>query len=76
MKTFLKTLGQMIDSKKAVFAIAGFLAGVAAKLGLNISIGEIAVLLSPIVAYILGQGLADTGKEAVKKANTAPPTNE
>lgn len=59
----MNTLKDLLGSKKAIMAIAGLLTGLAAKVGMDIDTEALVVVLSPIVAYILGQGLADQGKE-------------
>jgi hypothetical protein len=64
-------LKQILTSKKALAAILGVVVGLAAKLGLALDTETLMAILSPILAYILGQGLADTGKEAVKAKEAA-----
>lgn len=62
-------LSDLLSSKKALVAILGLLIGFGSKYvpGLeHLDTNELAVLLSPVVAYILGQGLADVGKESAK----------
>ena len=59
-------LKDMLGSKKAVAMIAGLIVSVAGKYGLELPIEELTALLSPILAYIVGQGLADVGKERAK----------
>ena len=62
----------LIQSKKFRAAIIGVIATIAAKLGLDVSPEELTLMVSPIVAYILGQGLADFSKEKDKKEETKP----
>jgi hypothetical protein len=50
-----------LTSKKWLTAVAACVVAAAAKIGLELPTEEIAVILSPIIAYILGQGWADTG---------------
>ncbi len=52
-------------SKKFQMAIAGVIVAVAAEYGLELDTATILVILSPILTYIAGQGLADIGKEKV-----------
>lgn len=63
MKT---TLYEMFTSKKFLASLAGTIVASVAKIGLDLPVEDVATLLAPITAYILGQGWADSGKEAVK----------
>lgn len=64
MKKFLLSL---FSSKKFVAALFGLVTSVGVKLGWQeADITEILALISPIIAYIVGQGIADIGKEAQK----------
>lgn len=60
----LDALKRMVASKKAVAMAAGVVVGLVAKVGIELPTDAVAAILAPIVAYILGQGLADQGKEA------------
>jgi len=62
----LDTLKEMIQSKKAIAMIAGMIVTLVAKVGLDLDVDAIAVIISPVIAYIIGQGWADTGKEVEK----------
>ena len=53
-----------LGSKKALAAIAGVLVGLAAKKGLNLDTESVLAILSPVVAYILGQAHVDGKKVA------------
>ena len=57
--------------RKALAAIAGTVVGLVAKLGVDLDTESLVAVLAPIMAYILGQGIADAGagKEAKKAAN-------
>ncbi len=59
----LSAIKGMLQSKKAVAMVGGVLVGLAGKVGLNLPAEELTAVLSPILAYILGQGVADAGKE-------------
>ena len=59
-------LRDMLRSKKFLAAVAGVLVGLAGKVGLELETESLVAVLTPIVAYILGQGLADAGKEAIQ----------
>jgi hypothetical protein len=56
----------LLSSKKFVAGFVGVGAAAAAKLGLSWEVDEILTVLSPLLAAIIGQGWADTGKEAKK----------
>ena len=43
---------------------AGVIVAVAAKRGLDLDTEAVAAIISPILAYILGQGFADFGKSS------------
>lgn len=70
-----KLLGDLLTSKKAVALIAAALAWVVGKLGLDIPSADLLAALGPmlglVAVYILGQGLADKGKEAAKVSAAA-----
>ena len=54
----------MLGSKKAIAAIAGVVVVLAGRIGLDLPTESIAEIVGLIIAYVLGQGLADIGKEA------------
>lgn len=61
-KIFLKEK-PFYKSKKFIAALAGVLTTLANKyLDLGLSQAELVTLISPILAYVLGQGFADLGK--------------
>ena len=53
-------------SKKFVAALSGAIAAFAMKMGLEMSTADVTVILTPFIAYILAQGVADQGKSAAK----------
>jgi len=59
-----KAILEMIGSKKAIAMVAGVVVAIAAKRGLELDTEAVAAVVSPILAYILGQGAADFGKAA------------
>ena len=59
-------LRDMLQSKKFLAAVAGVLVGIAGRIGLELETESLMAVLSPIVAYIFGQGIADAGKEAAR----------
>ena len=56
----------LLKSKKFQVAVAGVIVAALGKLGLDMDEETILLVLSPIIAYILGQGVADIGKEQAK----------
>ena len=60
----LKTL---LTSKKFVAAIVGVIVGLVAKLGVELDTDATALVISPILAYIVGQGVADHGKSRAQE---------
>lgn len=66
-----KALADLCRSKKALTALAGTLVALAAKLGWDVSPDELMPILSPLMAYIVGQGIADHGKERAKIESSA-----
>jgi len=56
----------ILGSKKALAAIAGVVVSLVAKLGVDLPTDALVAILAPIMAYIVGQGVADIGKEAAK----------
>lgn len=58
---------EAITSKKALAAIAGCLIVLSNKWGLHLSEEAINQLLQTIAAYIVGQGIADMGKNKISK---------
>lgn len=66
MKILKSLLKSLFGSKKVRALLAGWAVILAAKLGLDLSPTDVAEMLGVLVAYILGQGWADSGKEAAK----------
>ena len=54
----------MLSSKKAIAAIVGVIVVLAGHFGLELPSESVAEIVGLIIAYVLGQGLADIGKEA------------
>ena len=63
MWDLVKTL---LGSKKFIATLLAVIAFFAAKLGLEFNSTEVALVIAPFIAYILGQGRADQGKAAEK----------
>ena len=59
-------LNALFTSKKFVASLAGVIVGLIAQLGLDLDQQAVATILAPLMAYIVGQGIADHGKEREK----------
>ncbi len=57
-----KVITDLFASKRFVVLVAGVVAAVAAKAGLEINTEALAVILSPFIAYILGQSHIDANQ--------------
>jgi hypothetical protein len=64
MNKLIETLFSLVGSKKAVAMLAGLVITICSKYGIFIPEESLIEILSVIVAYIVGQGIADAGKEA------------
>ena len=62
----LNLIKQLVTSKKAIAMIAGVIVALAARYGLELDPVSVGTILSPIVAYIIGQGMADKGQAAAQ----------
>jgi hypothetical protein len=67
------TAKEMLTSKKFLAAIVAVIVWIAAKAGFSLDSGELLGAVTPLWAYIIGQGIADHGKskaqiEAPKEA--------
>ncbi len=66
MSTVKKLIAWMFASKKVTALLAGLLLLGAKRLGLDIAGSEIEEALALLGAYLVGQGIADAGKERSK----------
>lgn len=66
MDGILAVLKEAVTSKKLIMAVAAAVAAAAGKIGLDLPTETVGLIVGPIVAYIIGQGWADRGKEAAK----------
>lgn len=69
----LDAIKGLLSSKKALAAIAGVVVALVGKLGIDLDTDALVILITPIVAFVVGQGIADNGKEAAKVALGDPP---
>lgn len=60
---------ELLKSKKFQTAVISVIVMVAAKAGLDLDTENLLAIASPLIAYILGQGVADFGKERAKIEN-------
>lgn len=60
----------LFTSKKFIAALAGVVVSLVSVAGLELPTDAVAAVLAPVMAYIVGQGIADNGKEAAKVAAT------
>lgn len=59
-------LAQVFTSKKALATMAGVVVALLGKLGVQLPLEVTISILGLIGTYVIGQGIADNGKEAVK----------
>ena len=64
----INALKEMFTGKKWTAAVSASIVAAALKIGLELPSDAVALIVSPIMAYIVGQGWADSGKEAAKIA--------
>lgn len=58
-----KAIKGILRSKKALVAVLSGAIWVAGRFGLELDIGELLPVVAPLWAYVIGQGVADAGKE-------------
>jgi hypothetical protein len=63
---------ELLASKKFLAALIAIVVWVGGYAGLDLSFEDVAPVVGVIIAYILGQGFADTGKEAAKERTKNP----
>ena len=59
-------LRRLLGSTKFVMAVLGMIAYAASRYGFEFSVEEAMLFVGPLIAAILGQGIADNGKEAAR----------
>ncbi len=65
MKDFLKSL---LSSKKVLATLAAILVWVLGRFGLDVGEEQLLPVIGSLAAFVLAQGWADHGKEAIKEA--------
>ena len=63
----MKLIKTLFASKKFLVSLAGALFVLASSLGLPVSEAMVYQVMAIIAAYVVGQGMADFGKEAEKE---------
>lgn len=58
-----QVLADLFTSKKFLAALLGLVVVIVNHFGMNLDTDALMTALSPIIAYIVGQGIADHGKE-------------
>lgn len=66
MNPIWQVIKEAATSKKFIVTVASVITAAAMKIGLELPTEAVATILAPAIAYILGQGWADTGKEAAR----------
>ena len=68
-------LKDLLTSKKFIVMVAALVVAIASKLGLDLDKDLVNQVLAMAAAYVVGQGIADHGKEAAKvfTASSASP---
>lgn len=67
----MKTVRDLLASKKFLVALVSVLAHVAGRYGFAVDQDAMITMLSPFYFYIVGQGVADHGKPAMVAAHDA-----
>ena len=57
-------LRSMFGSKKFIAAMANLVVGLVTRIGLDIPVEDVILIMTPLSLYIAGQAAADLGKEA------------
>lgn len=74
MSIVIRFLSAIAGSKKATAAVATvvflFLAPVLTRIGLTVTAEEVEKVIAVVIAYLIGQGIADHGKGAVLASAT------
>lgn len=63
----MRILKELLSSKKFTVALAATLVWAVSLIGFDVSVEAIGAMLSPLYAYVLGQGIADVGKAKAAK---------
>lgn len=66
MNPIFQMIKEAVSSKKFIMTVAAVIAAWTAKIGLDLPTETVALLIAPIVTYVLAQGWSDAGKGAAK----------
>lgn len=73
----LKALVIQFDGLKKLSAmLAGVIVAFALRYGINLDAGSVAAVVSPILAYLIGQGIADANKPKPTVKQPNPQTSD
>jgi hypothetical protein len=61
-----KAIKGILSSKKAFVAVLSGAIWIAGRFGLELQIDDLLPVVAPLWAYVIGQGIADAGKEKAK----------
>ena len=64
----MSLIRDLFGSKKVITAMTATIVAAAGLLGLDLSVDQVALIVTPLAAFVVGQGVADHGKEAAKVA--------
>ena len=65
----IDSVSRMLRSKKFIAAVLATILGMTAHVVFKVPTGDIAPLILPLLTFVLGQGIADVGKEAERIRN-------
>jgi uncharacterized membrane protein (DUF441 family) len=65
----MQMLKTLLSSKKFIAMLAGLVATLVAKIGWNVDTETVNQVIALVVSYVVGQGIADAGKEKAKAEN-------
>ena len=60
------TVKDLLKSKKFLVAVVAALVWIGGRVGLDVSKEDLLAAVTPLWAFVLGQGIADAGKEKAK----------
>jgi hypothetical protein len=70
MSAIWLTVKEFLTSKKFIVAVVGIILSLAARYNLNLDAAAVESIVYIVIAYLIGQGWADAGKEAAKVQGT------
>lgn len=70
MSAIWLTIREFLTSKKFIVAVVGIILSLAARYNLNLDPEAVEKIVYVVIAYLIAQGWADSGKEAAKVNGT------